>query len=151
MGSLTPSPASGQSPKPQIPGEAVQCCSSSKGTSLLRLLPADNPGATPSAPSTPQCPQYSRFQCCEKWVWLRDILELSALVSAQPDDVTQGLGSVGLPLETGTGAASAPGPSWECTSWDQSHSCSTPELLGAGYTWSSSITTLCNQRGLAQT
>lgn len=78
---------------------------------LHRNIPAlSAPCRVTQQPSQcPQYPQYSRFQCCEKWIWLWDILELSALVSAQPDDVTQGLGSVGLPLGTGTGAESEPG------------------------------------------
>lgn len=104
--------------------------------SLKRLLgaapaPKEHPCSVcslcsdPGAPQCPQYPQYSRFQCCEKWIWLWDILELSALVSAQPDDVTQGLGSVGLPLEKGQERGQGRAwPGWDCSSWDQPHSCS---------------------------
>lgn len=42
--------------------------------------------------------KYLRFQCCEKWIRLRYILELIALVSAQSYNITQGLGCIWLPL-----------------------------------------------------
>lgn len=37
---------------------------------------------------------HSRFQCYEEGVWLHSLLQLTALVSAQPDDVTECLRSI---------------------------------------------------------
>lgn len=43
--------------------------------------------------------QHSRLQHCEEGVGLRRLLQLTALLAAQPDDVTEGLRGVGLSLE----------------------------------------------------
>lgn len=37
---------------------------------------------------------HSRLQCYQEWVWLHSLLQLTALVSAQPDDVTECLRSI---------------------------------------------------------
>lgn len=55
----------------------------------------------------PQRSQHSRLQHCEEGVGLWSLLQLTALLSAQPDDVTEGLRGVGLSLE-GKGDAALP-------------------------------------------
>lgn len=55
----------------------------------------------------PRRSQHSRLQHCEETVRLWSLLQLTGLLSAQPDDVTQGLRGVGLSLE-GKGDAALP-------------------------------------------
>lgn len=62
------------------------------------VLPAaKDPAPTPPGPAAPR--PHSRLQHCEEGVGLCSLWQLAALLSAQPDDVTEGLGSIGLPLE----------------------------------------------------
>ena len=67
------------------------------------LLTSDQKWRRPRPP--PPSPQrhgpHSRLQHREEGIWLRSLQQLAALLPAQPDDVTERLRSIGLPLQDG--------------------------------------------------
>lgn len=97
------------------PGEHFTASSESEpeGVALSAVYRASAPNSETPPTGTrqhPTSPQHSRLQHCEEGVRLQGLGQLAALLPAQPDNVTERLGSVGLPLQRqGHGAPSGPG------------------------------------------
>lgn len=61
---------------------------------MLRARLSDVPMTQKGRPTSTTAHQHSRLQRCEEGVWLQSLLQLTALVSAQPNYVTESLRSI---------------------------------------------------------